>query len=43
MLPMALQDEFPAYLSHQSAMANSLFALMHTCFQYGMGSKQFSK
>ena len=42
LLPMALQDEFPAYLSHQSAMANSLFALMHTCFQYGMGSKQFS-
>ncbi|KAJ7664273.1 hypothetical protein B0H17DRAFT_952109, partial [Mycena rosella] len=40
--PPALQDEFPAYLSHRGAMSKSVFELMRTCFQYGLGSKQFS-
>ncbi len=41
-LPHALAAEFPACLSHRNAIANSVLATMRTCFQYGMGSKQFS-
>ncbi len=41
-LPHALAAEFPACLSHRNAIADSVLALMRTCFQYGMGSKQFS-
>lgn len=42
MLPPALAAEFPAYLSHRSGISMTLFAWMRTCFNYGMGSKQFS-
>ena len=41
-LPPALAAEFPAWLSHRNAIADSALAVMRTCFQYGMGSKQFS-
>jgi hypothetical protein len=41
-LPPSLAAEFPATLSHRSAIATSVLATMRTCFQYGMGSKQFS-
>ena len=41
-LPPALAAEFPACLSHRNAIADSVLAVMRTCFQYGMGSKQFS-
>ena len=41
-LPPELRDEFPAYLSHRSAIAKPVFEMMRTCFQYGLGSKQFS-
>lgn len=37
-----LASEFPAYLSHRSAMSKGLFEWMRTCFQNGIGSKQFS-
>lgn len=37
-----LAAEFPARLSHRSAIENGLFELMRSCFQNGMGSKQFS-
>jgi hypothetical protein len=41
-LPQELAAEFPAWLSHKNALADSVLAVMRTCFQYGMGSKQFS-
>ena len=41
-LPPALSAEFPACLSHRNAIADPVLAVMRTCFQYGMGSKQFS-
>ncbi|KAJ7681120.1 hypothetical protein B0H17DRAFT_943362, partial [Mycena rosella] len=41
-LPPALLDDFPAYLSHRGAMSKSVFELMRSGFQYGLGSKQFS-
>jgi hypothetical protein len=41
-LPPALAAEFPARLSHRSALESSTFELMRSCFQNGMGSKQFS-
>jgi hypothetical protein len=41
-LPPALAAEFPACMSHRNAIASSVLATMRTCFQYGMGSKQFS-
>ncbi len=41
-LPHALAAEFPACLSHRNAISDSVLAVMRTCFQYGMGSKQFS-
>jgi len=42
MLPPALVAEFPAQLSHRSAISTDVFGLMRTCFNYGVGSKQFS-
>jgi len=41
-LPPALAAEFPAKLSHRSGISNSLFDWMRSCFQNGMGAKQFS-
>ena len=41
-LPPDLTAEFPAALSHRNAIAQSVLATVRTCFQYGMGSKQFS-
>ena len=41
-LPRALADEFPAHLSHRSGLSKTLFAWMRTCFQCGIGAKQFS-
>jgi len=41
-LPASLAAEFPAHLSHRNAIADPVLALMRTCFQFGMGSKQFS-
>jgi hypothetical protein len=42
MLPRALADEFPAHLSHRSGMSKCLFSFMRSCFQNGMGPKQFA-
>jgi hypothetical protein len=42
MLPTNLAAEFPADLSHCGAISSDVFALMRTCFNYGVGSKQFS-
>lgn len=41
-IPPALASEFPAHLSHRSGISWSLFSWMQSCFNYGMGSKQFS-
>ena len=41
-LPPALAAEFPARMSHRSGISNTLFLWMRSCFQNGMGSKQFS-
>lgn len=41
-LPSELSAEFPARLSHRSGISTSLFGWMRSCFQNGMGSKQFS-
>ena len=41
-LPPALAAEFPAQLSHRSAISTSLFSWMRSSFNYGMGSKQFA-
>jgi hypothetical protein len=43
-LPPALSAEFPARLSHQSAISTTLFSWtrMRSSFNYGMGSKQFA-
>ena len=41
-LPAPLVAEFPAYLSHRSAISKTLFEWMRSCFQDGMGPKQFS-
>ncbi|EKM78169.1 hypothetical protein AGABI1DRAFT_101427 [Agaricus bisporus var. burnettii JB137-S8] len=41
-LPSHIANEFSAYLSHQNAMSKSLFEWMRSCFQNGVGSKQFS-
>ena len=42
MLPHELQAEFPAILSHRNAISADVFTLMRSCFNYGVGSKQFS-
>jgi hypothetical protein len=41
-LPRELSAEFPARLSHRSGMSASVFKFMRSCFQNGMGAKQFS-
>jgi hypothetical protein len=41
-LPKALAAEFPAHLTHRSGLSHSVFKFMRTCFQSGMGAKQFS-
>jgi hypothetical protein len=41
-LPPQLRLEFPAMITHRSAIDDTVFALMRTCFQNGMGAKQFS-
>jgi hypothetical protein len=41
-LPPALAANFPARLSHRSGISNSVFTFMRSCFQSGMGAKQFS-
>ncbi|TFK45259.1 hypothetical protein OE88DRAFT_1594242, partial [Heliocybe sulcata] len=41
-LPLDLQHEFPARLSWWSGISHSAFSLMRSCFQNGMGAKQFS-
>ncbi|KAJ7586237.1 hypothetical protein C8J56DRAFT_1052609 [Mycena floridula] len=41
-LPRTLALEFPAILTRRSAISISTFNFMRSCFQNGMGSKQFS-
>jgi hypothetical protein len=41
-LPYHLASEFPAYLSHRSAISKTCFQFMRSCFHSGMGSKQFA-
>jgi hypothetical protein len=41
-LPVDLVLEFPAQLSHRSGITLSAFHFMRSCFQNGMGAKQFS-
>ncbi|KAJ7890219.1 ribonuclease H-like domain-containing protein [Mycena leptocephala] len=41
-LPRRLAVRFPAMLTHRSAISESLFMFMRSCFQSGMGAKQFS-
>jgi hypothetical protein len=42
MLPSELAAEFPAHFSHRSGISKTLFGWMRSCFQNGLGSKQFS-
>ncbi|KAJ6538419.1 hypothetical protein B0H10DRAFT_2254857 [Mycena sp. CBHHK59/15] len=41
-LPRRLAVRFPALLTHRSAILEDLFMFMRSCFQSGMGAKQFS-
>lgn len=41
-LPNSLAAEFPARLTHRSAISNDLFKWMRACLANGMGPKQFS-
>ncbi|KAF5313428.1 hypothetical protein D9611_008540 [Ephemerocybe angulata] len=41
-MPRALSAQFPARLTHRSAISNDLFSWMRSCFQNGMGSGQFA-
>ncbi|KAJ6546579.1 hypothetical protein B0H10DRAFT_2243560 [Mycena sp. CBHHK59/15] len=41
-LPRALAAAFPPMLTHRSGISENLLMFMHSCFQCGMGSKQFS-
>lgn len=41
-LPRSLADSFPVRLTHRSGISDSLFMFMRSCFQSGMGAKQFS-
>lgn len=41
-LPADLRTEFPARLSKRSGISLPLFNMMRSCFQNGMGAKQFS-
>lgn len=42
LLPVHLAAEFPCRLSHRSALSESVLTWMRSCFQNGMGSKQFA-
>ncbi|KAF6742654.1 hypothetical protein DFP72DRAFT_830205 [Ephemerocybe angulata] len=42
LLPPALAAEFPAHLSHRTAMDKGLVEWMRSCYQNGVGSRQFS-
>ncbi|KIK66743.1 hypothetical protein GYMLUDRAFT_69852 [Collybiopsis luxurians FD-317 M1] len=42
LLPKPLAAEFPAHLSHCSGISHGLFMFMHSCFQHGIGAKQFA-
>ncbi|KIK49704.1 hypothetical protein GYMLUDRAFT_183788, partial [Collybiopsis luxurians FD-317 M1] len=42
LLPKALAAEFPAHLSHRSGISHGLFMFMRSCFQHGLGAKQFA-
>lgn len=41
-LPHALTAEFPAHLTYRSGISKNVLTFMRTCFQHGMGPKQFS-
>ncbi|KAJ7193618.1 hypothetical protein GGX14DRAFT_378783, partial [Mycena pura] len=41
-LPRSLALSFPALLTHRSGISESVFMFMRSCFQSGMGAKQFS-
>ncbi|KAF6747999.1 hypothetical protein DFP72DRAFT_1174556 [Ephemerocybe angulata] len=41
-LPGALAAEFPARLTHRSGLELATVDWLRSCFQYGLGSKQFS-
>ncbi|KAJ3571468.1 hypothetical protein NP233_g3731 [Leucocoprinus birnbaumii] len=39
---IGIDAEFPAHLTHRSALSKSALSFMRSCFQHRMGSKQFS-
>ncbi|KAJ7158821.1 hypothetical protein C8R46DRAFT_1224735 [Mycena filopes] len=41
-LPASLSTRFPAVLTHRSALSEGVFMFMRSCFQNGMGAKQFA-
>ncbi|KAJ7242859.1 hypothetical protein B0H12DRAFT_1023451, partial [Mycena haematopus] len=41
-LPRALAASFPAMLTYRSGLSESVFMFMRSCFQSGMGAKQFA-
>ncbi|KAF7377554.1 3'-5' exonuclease domain-containing protein [Mycena sanguinolenta] len=41
-LPNSLARSFPVRLTHRSGISDSVFMFMRSCFQSGMGAKQFS-
>jgi hypothetical protein len=41
-LPSGLASQFPAHLTWRSGMSKALFGIMRSCFQNGMGGKQFA-
>jgi hypothetical protein len=41
-LPRALSAAFPAMLTYRSGISDNVFMFMRSCFQSGMGSKQFA-
>ncbi|KAJ7462855.1 hypothetical protein FB451DRAFT_989406, partial [Mycena latifolia] len=41
-LPQSLARSFPALLTHRSGIFENVFMFMRSCFQSGMGAKQFS-
>ncbi|KAG6835921.1 hypothetical protein H0H93_013330 [Arthromyces matolae] len=41
-LPAPLAAEFPATLTYRSGIATDVLYFMRTCFQHGMGARQFS-
>lgn len=41
-LPHSLAAEFPAHLTHRSGLSKEVFMLLRSCFQNGLGAKQFA-